>query len=160
MPMTWNEAVAALTGPGAPFEIVEADVLGQTTRVYKNTPRSLRALFDTARARGDATFLVYEDERWSFAETMARVDALGAALARARRAARRPRRDRDAQLPGVGGGLRGDHLDRRDLGLPQRLVDDGGARLRAARLGQPGRDRRPRARRCASRRCSAGSRCA
>ena len=81
MPMTWNEAVAALTGPGAPFEIIEAEVGGQTTRVYKNTPRSLRALFDTARARGDATFLVYEDERWSFAETMARVDALGAALA-------------------------------------------------------------------------------
>ncbi|MGH7288265.1 MAG: AMP-binding protein, partial [Myxococcota bacterium] len=81
MPMTWNEAVAALTGPGAPFEVVEADVRGQTTRVYKNTPPSLRALFDTARARGDATFLVYEDERWSFAETMARVDALGAALA-------------------------------------------------------------------------------
>jgi long-chain acyl-CoA synthetase len=78
--MTWNEAVAALTGPGAPFEIVEAEVQGQRVRVFKNSPSSLRALFDTARARGDAPFLVYEDERWSFADTMARVDALGAAL--------------------------------------------------------------------------------
>ena len=80
MPSTWNEAVAALTAPGAPFESVEADVHGQRLRIFKNAPPSLRALFDTARARGEATFLVYEDERWSFAETMRQVDALGAAL--------------------------------------------------------------------------------
>src|SRR5262245_27243478 len=80
MPMSWSEAVAAITGPGAPFEIVESEVDGQRVRVFKNGPPSLRALFDTARARGDAPFLVYEDERWGFADTMARVDALGAAL--------------------------------------------------------------------------------
>ncbi len=80
MSMSWEEAVAASTGPGKPFEIVEADVLGHRTRVFQNAPPSLRALFDTARSRGDETFLVYEDERWSFADTMARVDALGAAL--------------------------------------------------------------------------------
>ena len=80
MPMSWNEAVAAVTGPGSPFEIVEAELGGQRLRVFKNGPSSLRALFDTARSRGDAPFLVYEDERWSFADTMARVDALGAAL--------------------------------------------------------------------------------
>jgi long-chain acyl-CoA synthetase len=78
--MTWNEAVAAVTGPGAPFEIVESEVGGRRVRVFKNGPPSLRALFDAARARGDAPFLVYEDERWSFGDTMARVDALGAAL--------------------------------------------------------------------------------
>ncbi len=80
MGVSWDEAVAALTGPGAPFEIVEAEVGGQRLRVFKNTPPSLRALFGSARARGDATFLVYEDERWSFAEVMRHVDALGAAL--------------------------------------------------------------------------------
>jgi long-chain acyl-CoA synthetase len=80
MPSTWNEAVAALTAPGAPFESLEADVHGQRLRIFKNAPPSLRALFDTARARGEGTFLVYEDERWSFAETMRQVDALGAAL--------------------------------------------------------------------------------
>jgi long-chain acyl-CoA synthetase len=78
--MTWNEAIAQFTGPGGPFEVVEASVHGQRMRVFKNSPPSLRALFDSARARGDAPFLVYEDERWSFADTMARVDALGAAL--------------------------------------------------------------------------------
>jgi steroid-24-oyl-CoA synthetase len=80
MQKTWNEAVAALTGPGAPFEIVEAEVRGRRERVFENAPASLRALFDTARERGGATFLVYEDERWSFADAMAQVDALGAAL--------------------------------------------------------------------------------
>ena len=61
--MSWEEAVAALTGPGARFEIAEREVLGQRIKVFENAPPSLRALFDTARARGDATFLVYEDER-------------------------------------------------------------------------------------------------
>jgi long-chain acyl-CoA synthetase len=81
MPMTWDEAVAAVTGPGKPFELAEADVLGERVRVFKATPPSLRALFGAARARGDATFLVYEDERWSFGDVMAHVDALGATLA-------------------------------------------------------------------------------
>jgi long-chain acyl-CoA synthetase len=78
--MTWNEAVAAVTGPGAPFETVETELAGQRVRVFKNGPPSLRALFETARGRGDAPFLVYEDERWSFADTLRQVDALGAAL--------------------------------------------------------------------------------
>ncbi|RIL00838.1 MAG: fatty acid--CoA ligase [Proteobacteria bacterium] len=80
MGMRWDEAVAAATGPGGPFEIAEADVLGRRTKVFAKAPPSLRALFDGARSRGGEIFLVYEDERWSFAETMAKVDALGAAL--------------------------------------------------------------------------------
>src|SRR5690606_41562517 len=35
---------------------------------------------DAARGRGDATFIVYEDERWSFAEVMEHVDAMAALL--------------------------------------------------------------------------------
>jgi steroid-24-oyl-CoA synthetase len=80
MGMTWDEAVAAVTGPGGLFEIVEQEVQGRKQRVFKNAPASLRALFAASRARGDATFLVYEDERWSFGDVMAKVDALGAAL--------------------------------------------------------------------------------
>lgn len=82
MGMSWDEAVAKLTGPGGLFEIVEAEVGGQRLRIFKNTPPSLRALFDGARARGETPFLVYEDERWSFAEVMRHVDGLGAALVR------------------------------------------------------------------------------
>jgi long-chain acyl-CoA synthetase len=80
MGLLWDEAVAAVTGPGARFETAEAEIGGVRQRVYKNAPASLRALFEAARAHGDETFLVYEDERLSFDEVMARADALGAAL--------------------------------------------------------------------------------
>ena len=86
--MTFDEAVAAVTAPGQPFSIVEADVLGRTRlKVFEHAPPSLRALFDGMRTRGDDTFLVYEDERLSFAE----VDGPGR---RARRAAGRALRRR------------------------------------------------------------------
>ena len=80
MGMSWDEAVAQATKPGGMFELAETEVDGQSVRVFKNAPPSLRHLFAVARARGEATFLVYEDERWSFADVMAKVDALGAAL--------------------------------------------------------------------------------
>jgi long-chain acyl-CoA synthetase len=80
MGLSWDEAVHLLTGPGAAFEVVETTVRGERLRVFSRTPPSLRALFATARGRGDAIFLVYEDERWSFADVMARVDALAAGL--------------------------------------------------------------------------------
>ena len=80
MTMSYDEAAAAVTAPGQRFEIEETDVLGVPTKVFVNAPRSLRSIFDGARSRGDATFLVYEDERWSFAEVMAAVDGLAMAL--------------------------------------------------------------------------------
>jgi long-chain acyl-CoA synthetase len=79
--MTWEEAVVALTAPGQRFALTEAEIDGRSYRVFENAPPSLRLLFDGARARGDDVFLVYEDERWSFAEVMARVDQLAALLA-------------------------------------------------------------------------------
>ena len=80
MTVDYAQALAQLTGPGSFYEIVEAEIRGQRLKVFANTPPSLRALFDLARLRGDQTFLVYEDERLSFAEWIAKVDALGAAL--------------------------------------------------------------------------------
>ncbi len=80
MGMTFDEAVAAVTAPGQPFSIVEAEVGGQSLKVFENTPPSLRTLFDSMRTRGDETFLVYEDERLSFADVTAQADAIGALL--------------------------------------------------------------------------------
>jgi long-chain acyl-CoA synthetase len=80
MGTSYDEAIAQVTGPGGPFEIGEAVIRGERMRVFKNTPPSLRSLWDLARTRGDRTFLVYEDESWSWAETMRHVDALAAAL--------------------------------------------------------------------------------
>ena len=80
MSLSYPDAVAAVTAPGERFETGTVDIDGIATTVFVNGPSSLRAVFDTARARGDETFLVYEDERWSFAEVMRQVDALGALL--------------------------------------------------------------------------------
>ncbi|MBI2710573.1 MAG: acyl--CoA ligase [Actinobacteria bacterium] len=80
MTMTYEEAAAAVTGPGERFEIVEETVEGVPYRLFRQAPPNLKVVFDTARQRGDQTFLVYEDERWSFADVMAAVDGLGAAL--------------------------------------------------------------------------------
>ena len=79
MPLTYEEALAQVTGPGQLFEVVEAGVGGRSLRVFKNAPANLGQLFGGARG-DEAEFLVYEDERWTFAETMRHVDALAHAL--------------------------------------------------------------------------------
>ncbi|HVF32579.1 MAG TPA: class I adenylate-forming enzyme family protein [Acidimicrobiales bacterium] len=81
MTLSYDDAAARVTAPGERFAIEEIDVRGIPTKVFANAPGSLRQIFDTARGRGDATFLVYEDERWSFDDVMASVDGLAAALA-------------------------------------------------------------------------------
>ncbi len=80
MPMTYDEPIAVVTAPGERFETEVVDVRGVPTTVFRHAPGSLRDLLAVARGYGDETFLVYEDERWSFADVMARVDALGALL--------------------------------------------------------------------------------
>jgi long-chain acyl-CoA synthetase len=62
------EADEALTAPGQPFEMQELDIRGVQTRTWKHAPPSLRAVMDMSLGHGDATFLVYEDERTTFAE--------------------------------------------------------------------------------------------
>ena len=57
-----------LMGPDALFEIVETEIRGVPTRVWKNAPPSLRAVLERSRLHGDLDFLVYEDERMNFAE--------------------------------------------------------------------------------------------
>jgi long-chain acyl-CoA synthetase len=76
---SFSEAVAEVSAPGQPFEVIEIEYEGVTTRAFKNAPATLRQFFDMARGV-EGTFLVYEDEEWSFAEVMAEVDALSYAL--------------------------------------------------------------------------------
>ncbi len=62
------EADATLTAPGQLFEMEERILRGVPTRTWKNAPVSLRAVLDLSLGYGDATYLVYEDERTTFAE--------------------------------------------------------------------------------------------
>jgi long-chain acyl-CoA synthetase len=75
--ISYDEAIATVTAPGQRFEIATSVVDGIPLTTFRNAPPTLRPLLATARERGDQEFLVYEDERWSFAEVMRHVDALG-----------------------------------------------------------------------------------
>jgi long-chain acyl-CoA synthetase len=77
--VTYEEAVAAATAPGQRWETERIVVDGVEQTAFANVPRSLRELFGSLRPR-QGTFLVYEDEHWSFEDFVGRMDALGAAL--------------------------------------------------------------------------------
>lgn len=71
---------SVLTAPGSPFEIAVEDVQGVPTKVFRHAPPSLLAIWEMTAAHGDKPFLVYEDERYSFAEARAVVAALATRL--------------------------------------------------------------------------------
>lgn len=79
-PLSWDEAVAAVTGPDGRYPLVDATIEGRPYRVFANTPPSLRFLFELASGYGDQDYLVYEDERLTFADVWAQVGAMGALL--------------------------------------------------------------------------------
>ena len=79
MVISYEEASAELTGPGRTFELGEDDINGVDYRVFKHAPRTLVDVFAGSR-EDESTFLVYEDERWSFKETHRHIDALAHAL--------------------------------------------------------------------------------
>ncbi|HUZ42483.1 MAG TPA: class I adenylate-forming enzyme family protein [Acidimicrobiales bacterium] len=79
MGLSFQEANAEVGAPGSPFEVINVERDGVTNRMFKNAPSTLREFFDTARGL-DETFIVYEDEEWTFGEVMVEVDALSHAL--------------------------------------------------------------------------------
>ena len=64
---TREDVLTELTAPGQPYELETVERDGRTFRVFKNAPCSLRQLFEETVS--DAEFLVYEEERLTFAET-------------------------------------------------------------------------------------------
>ncbi len=74
------EITAQLTAPGAPFEMTEVEIRGRPVRIWKNCPPTLPAVLDVMRGHGELPFLVYQDERLSYAQHDRRVAALATAL--------------------------------------------------------------------------------
>ncbi|PZN95371.1 MAG: AMP-dependent synthetase [Alphaproteobacteria bacterium] len=70
-----------LTGPGGAFEIVEAEVLGRRIRTFRNAPPTVRDVWLSTVQFADRPYLVYGDERLSYAEAHARVNTVAAWLA-------------------------------------------------------------------------------
>ena len=54
------------------FAVTKKDIRGVELNVFANTPASMREYFAQAADHGDADFLVYEDERYSFNDALAK----------------------------------------------------------------------------------------
>jgi long-chain acyl-CoA synthetase len=70
-----------LTGPGGDFEIIEAEVLGNRIRTYKNAPPSVREFWLSTIQFADRPYLVYGDERLTYAQSHEQVNAVAGWLA-------------------------------------------------------------------------------
>ena len=59
---------AELTAEGEPFAVTEVEVRGQMLKSYAMAPPSLRDIWQLAAGYGDRDYLIYNDERWTYAE--------------------------------------------------------------------------------------------
>lgn len=70
-----------LTGPGGPFEIVKAEIFGNHINTYKNAPPSVREVWLSTAVFAERPYLIYQDERITYAEAHAQVNAIAAWMA-------------------------------------------------------------------------------
>src|SRR2546423_6669720 len=76
--MSREEALRALTAPGADFEVVEETVRGMPMRVFPTAPPTLRAVLEGTRAFAERDAVVYEDQRFTYGELLALAAGLAA----------------------------------------------------------------------------------
>ena len=76
----FDTAIQSVTQSGAPFEIARAKFAGIEYLHYVNAPTTLTELLAAGRGHGDKEFIVYQQERWSFAEFYDQADRLAAQL--------------------------------------------------------------------------------
>ena len=77
-----DEVRAQLTGPGGMFEVTTEVIDGIELKVYKNRFSCLRQVAEMGAARGEAEdFIVFGDERWSFARFANEANSVSNALA-------------------------------------------------------------------------------
>ena len=76
-----QKAREELTGIGGPFEIVESEVLGNRARIYKNAPLNVREVWLSTIQFAERPYLIYGDERLTYADAHERVNAVASWLA-------------------------------------------------------------------------------
>ncbi len=76
----YQEAWDELTAPGAQFATKMIEVRGVPIKVFESALPSMRSVWEMARGYGDRDYVVYEDERYTFAEADAIIRALAARL--------------------------------------------------------------------------------
>jgi long-chain acyl-CoA synthetase len=78
--LTIAQCNAAMTAPGARFEMEEAVINGISGRIYKNAPPTIRGVVLNSINWGEREFLVYENERVTFSAHYKAVAHLAKAL--------------------------------------------------------------------------------
>ncbi|MFT5693175.1 MAG: long-chain acyl-CoA synthetase [Oceanicoccus sp.] len=73
---TWSE----LTAKDAAFEIAKVEVRGEKIKAYVNAPSSLRDVWLMSQQFADRDYLVYQDERWTYARAHKEVASIAAWL--------------------------------------------------------------------------------
>jgi long-chain acyl-CoA synthetase len=72
----WDELLAE----GGGFAMSEIEVRGNPVRVFTGAPPTMRSIWEIAQLHGDQPYLVFEDERYTYAEIGAAVRALAHVL--------------------------------------------------------------------------------
>ena len=80
-PLNRQEAKRRLIGAGLPFEMVELDIRGVKTRVWRHAPAHLGEVFAATAGYGDAEYLVLGSERLTYDEHFAQVCRFAQVLA-------------------------------------------------------------------------------
>ena len=80
MPSVLQPVTAELIAPGQQFELQNLTIGANSYRTWKNAPGSLREIFDRTEIFGDATYLVYQDERISYSQLRQEVASLSQAF--------------------------------------------------------------------------------
>src|SRR6185312_10519459 len=76
-----ESVLTALSGPGAPFELREEEVLGAPMLVFAQRPRTLVELLRGAAERmGDRPYVIFPDRQYTFASILQPIAAVAAAL--------------------------------------------------------------------------------
>ncbi|HVX18544.1 MAG TPA: class I adenylate-forming enzyme family protein [Acidimicrobiales bacterium] len=72
----FQAAWAELTADGAPFAMVDTTVDGVPMRVFPSAPNDMKTIWDISANYADRDYLVFEDERHTYGEVRAQVNAL------------------------------------------------------------------------------------
>jgi len=72
----FNATLASMTAPSAPFGWTVQEIAGMPVRVYDNSFGDMRAVWEMSAGHGDKEYLIYNYERYSYADAHARVRAL------------------------------------------------------------------------------------
>ena len=63
-----NAAIQEISTSEEKYLLTDEVIRGMPFKVFKNGPKNLRDVLDLCIAYGDADFLVYEEERYTFAD--------------------------------------------------------------------------------------------